>query len=69
MFDKQSAARIVRAVKRVERTPIDARGRRRQMRFTGGRISHGQYQGMNYTTVTQNSAGWDFQRAYAIPGV
>jgi hypothetical protein len=27
----------------------------------------GQYQGQNLTTVTQNTRGWDFQRAYVLP--
>ena len=34
-----------------------------------GSIGCGEFQGMNYTTVTQNVGGFDFQRAYALPGV
>jgi hypothetical protein len=32
-------------------------------------VGEPQYQGQNLTGVAQNARGWDFQRAYALPGV
>lgn len=60
-FTRESAARIADAVRRVERTPRDVRGRRLRMRPTGGggTMPIGEFQFQVWSMVAQNEADWD----------